>query len=192
MTPLSMQFGQLRQVDTGAGVGMSGLSAITQHGDARKVTITGMDGLIKKMAELPTKLRSKIARNAADIAANTILQAVLARTPIKSGKLKAGIKKQAARVRRGVGRLVTLPDRSVLGISPSDLYYWPAALEYGHASPGFGVYSSLTKKRVRRTGLKHIPSWSFLRSGFDAVEKIAGAQLIRSIDAALAQEFARP
>lgn len=191
MTPLSMQFGQLRQVDTGTG-GVSGLSAVTQHGEARRITVTGMDAYIRKMQELPNKLRNKIARDASIAAAQIIRQSVLAMTPVRTGKLKAGIKIRAARVRRGVGRLVLLPDRNTLGIDLKDPYFWPAAVEYGHASPGFGVFNAITKKRRRRTGLKHIPARSFLRAGFDAVEKQAGAALMRHLDTALAQEFARP
>ena len=190
MVPLSMQFGQLRSVDTGTG--LSGLSAVTQHGEARRVTVTGMDAYIRKMQELPTKLRNKIARDASIAAAQIIRQSVLAMTPVRTGKLKAGIKIRAARVRRGVGRLVLLPDRNTLGIDAKDPYFWPAAVEYGHASPGFGVFNAITKKRRRRTGLKHIPARLFLRAGFDAVEQQAGNALMRHLDTALAQEFARP
>ena len=39
-------------------------------------------------------------------------------------------------MRGGVAVALNFPTRAELGIDPKDPYYWPVALEYGHAFPG--------------------------------------------------------
>lgn len=62
---------------------------------------------------------------------------------------------------------IALPTRAELGISPSDKYYWPFALEYGHASPGSGLMAG---KEKNKSAPKDTPAYPYIRNSWDRKE----------------------
>ena len=134
------------------------------------ISLLGGKELQRTFRELPLKLQKSIVRKANTKAMKPILASVRSRTPVLTGNLRRGIKSRAMKVRRRgsvIGRILLLPTRADLGISPSDKYYYPAAVEYGHDAV---------------TGV------NFLRGGFDAAEGEAFEILKREIVAGIERE----
>ena len=110
--------------------------------------------------KLPGIAQKKAVRKANVRAMRIIRKAVLARTPVgitaASPKLKREIKSRALKQVRGwpIARVLLLPTRDSLGISPDDPYYYPAAVEYGH---------------------DNVAGVNFLRGGYDDAEERAFA-----------------
>ena len=176
------------------------------------LSIAGDKELLRAFEVLPRQLQNKIGRNAVNKANAVILPAVQSRVPERKEPMTEEqrarrhlaelIDVERAKTKRGVikGRVV-LPERSALGIKewPIEPYYWPIALEYGHAALGSGTYAgaSLLRSqgrrpvRVRKTAPKHVPPHSFLRAGYDAVETEAASIVDREISDGLHKEWSK-
>jgi len=115
--------------------------------------VLGIDDLQRKLTELGTRTANGVFRRALNASGKRIADAVISRATIDTGRLVEGINMAPLRARRGrVGVLIRTGSRADLGISATDPYYYPAAVEYGHATPGG----------------KRVPPHPFVRPAFDA------------------------
>lgn len=108
--------------------------------------------LTKQLNNLPYSLAKKIMRKAARKAAKPLLDAARSFAPVKTGKLRKGIKIRAIKRKRSslvVGVKVQTPTREELGIPEDAAHYYPAVMEYGSAN---------------------IPARSYMRNAKDASE----------------------
>lgn len=142
------------------------------------ISMIGDKGLERAFKRLPVALQKKGVRRAFTRAARPILKAVRSRVPGSGERhkaLRSGIKSRAGRrTRRGIiRRWILLPTRAELGIPADAKHYWPAALEYGHIAGG-GTF---------------VAPRSYLRTGFDATEKLAEAIIRKELGDFVAAEW---
>jgi len=98
------------------------------------IAVIGDKELQRKLKALDIKMQKKIIHKALRAAAKPILAQSKATAPVLSGRLKKSLKLRARRARRGVfGVQVMTGTRQELGIPAGYPYYYPAAVEYGHA-----------------------------------------------------------
>lgn len=140
-------------------------------GDFIDISLLGGKELQATFLELPSKLQKSIVRKANTKAMRPIFRAIKRRVPILTGRLQRGIKTRAIKATRRnktVGRILFLPERSLLGIAPSAKVYPPAAVEYGH---------------------DNVAEVSFVRKGFDEAEAQAAQILEVEITSGIQREW---
>lgn len=97
------------------------------------IQVSGGAELQAKLRKLDLALQKKIVRKALRKAWRPVLAATIAKVPVDTGALRAGIKLRALKARKGnFGVQVMLPRRDELDIDNSSPWYYPAILEYGH------------------------------------------------------------
>ena len=104
---------------------------------AFQITALGDRALEEALRLLPDEVQDKVIKSSLRKALKRIIKpAIVARTPVKSGRLKAAMERgriKVLRSRRGpFGMGYVMPKRSELGIDPSDPFYYPAMIEYGY------------------------------------------------------------
>lgn len=111
------------------------------------ITLIGAPELQAKLQALDLAVQKRIVRAAFRKSARRIKQRIITNIsgdPVevrtgtylaawKATKIAAGLQKRG-RIRIGI----RYPEREDLGIKPADPYYYPYAIEYGHASAGRG------------------------------------------------------
>lgn len=153
--------------------------------DKFDIQILGDKSLAKAFDTLPRAAQSRGIRKSFVKGSALIRKTVRALVP-GSGenrqKLRRGIKAKFGRRRRrgSIARFVSLPSRDFLGIASDDRNYWPAALEYGHV---------LVSRAGRIIG--QVPPVSFLRKGYDQVERRVIEIIRRELGAAINREWSK-
>ena len=128
------------------------------------IRVLGSIELQRVLDSIPFKVQKKVLRPALRAAAKIVRKDVKRLAPKsdkrrRSGKhLKDTIRVRAGKRKRGVTRIqVQTGSRAELGISATDKYYYPMAIEYGRrkTGSGVGIIRSLTaaaRKAFRRSG----------------------------------------
>ncbi len=151
------------------------------------ISMLGDKDLERMFRKLPAAMQDKALRPAVKAGAELARKEAIRRVPVDTGRLKAAMSAMRIRTRLNKGILVAglpFPDRSDLGISPSDENFWPAAVEYGHAGPGGAARTGSGKRASgRRTKgvTKAVAPRPFLRPAIDEnrerILRIIGASL---------------
>jgi hypothetical protein len=104
------------------------------------ISALGVKELSRALAEMHPRLQRKVARQALKKSAKRVkplLVQAVSGIPVKieTGNLLMGMAQAPIvpmkRSRTGLGFIIPAPTREQLGISPSDKWYYPWALEYG-------------------------------------------------------------
>lgn len=184
------------------------MASISITGGTVFIDLSGDKELLASLKSFPTRVESKIVRQAVNAANRTIFQSIVAETPVAPGPINKGgyfvqqpgflrskIREMPTKYRkRGrTQRLTILPRRADLLISESDPYYWPSALMFGHRLP----YQTRGLKKQNKN-IKHAPNAKravaprpFVTQGFDAVATSAAAQLVSMIERGIEREAAK-
>lgn len=133
------------------------------------ISLVGAASLRRVFSNMEVKVQRKITRKVLRKAMKIILQAVKQRAPVDTGRLKKFMKVKAVkRQRKFIGIHIMMPERSKIGISGEDKYYYPAVIEYG------------SDKRKARP---------FMRPGFDQSHerawKIIQSEMKKEIEAVI-------
>jgi len=90
------------------------------------------------------------------------------------------------------------PTREEIGIAPDDAYFYPAAIEYGHAGGGRGTYRFLDAasgrrryKRVSKTAAKDVRPYPHVRPAVDEHAAAEANTIIAEIKGEIEKEAAR-
>ena len=103
---------------------------------ASDMVVFGDKELLTKLARLG-KAGDKIARDSSRSVAKDLQAIVKAEAPVKTGRLRKGIKVRGAkRSRQYVGSIVRLGTRKEMGIPADAKHYYPAAVMYGQEARG--------------------------------------------------------
>ena len=126
------------------------------------ISVLGDKALERDLRALPKELQKDALDSALKAGGEVILAEVAALTPVRSGRLKKGLRlKRGGRSMRRVRWFIRTPTRKALRIAEDAKYYYPAAVEYGHGN---------------------VPAKSFLRRGYDNAEEKAFAVIRRELD----------
>ncbi len=119
------------------------------------ISVLGDRRLSKDFERLGFIMQREIANRALEDGGQVIFAEVRGLVPVRTGRLRNGLKMKVVRGRRQTGWRIETPTRRALRIPASDKYYYPASIEYGtkHGRPAF----------------------SFMRAGFDNAEERAFA-----------------
>lgn len=106
------------------------------------ISVLGLPELERKMKRLEPKVQKNVVRQALRKSAKRTQTRVVANlSGLKVNVLTGALREAFAsapirgRTRRGVMRVgIVFPEREALGILPSDPYYYPTAVEYGHGN----------------------------------------------------------
>lgn len=113
--------------------------------------LEGYEAVEKAFRRLEGPDQKKLVRASMRDGVKVVRDQAKARVPVRTGKLKAGIKVRALRrSRTRLGIRVTLPTREELGLPSSTPGYYPASVEFGRRT-----------KDGRRVGAKPFlrPAW---------------------------------
>ena len=177
-------------------------------GEALKLQLHGDKEFLRSLKTLDKRVQRKVLRQALRKNIRTALDSIKGRTP--TGNEPDGLPplksllKISTRTRRGLLMAgVAIPTREELGIKQNDPYFWPFALEYGHALPGRGVHANTTDVRTRkgkrkgellrrrRKSLKDVAARPFIREGWDTVESNMAIRLIADMLNGIEKEWAK-
>lgn len=158
-----------------------------------KVNFVGLKELRASLNSLEPKLQRKVLRRVLRKQSKAVLVAIKAIMPKSDDEgvhLVDALKVRAGKSRRGyMSDGLVFPERTVIDISDDDPYYWPFALEYGHAAPGRGSFSNVSDigkkgrskgkvlKRRRGKAPKDVAPRPYIRRAWDHREALAGAQI---------------
>lgn len=155
--------------------------------------IIGLDDLKAKLAQMPAKAERRILRAAWRQTANLLRDAVRARAPVDTGKLKAKVavvnkRSSSGKIRFNVEAGATRASRKFPGGYPYAL-----ALEAGHAFPGKG--KNTHKKRLiieSEFGTSQVPPHPFMRPAFEDVKGVLldkfGTEIAKGIEKIAGEE----
>lgn len=157
------------------------------------VRFSGLKELRASLNSLEPKMQRKILRRVLRKQSKAILVAIKASMPKSDSEgvhLVDALKVRAGKSRRGyMSDGLVFPERSVIDIDENDPYYWPFALEYGHATPGRGSFSNVSDigkkgrskgkvlRRRRGKAPKDVAPRPYVRQAWDHREALAGAQI---------------
>ena len=147
------------------------------------VQFAGLKELKAALKGLEPKMQKRVLRRVLRKQSKTVLAAIKSRMP-KSANDDGKHLVDALKVRAGKGSKgymtdgVAFPERSEIGIDANDPYYWPFALEYGHASAGRGVYRGKGKKsRRQKSAPKDVAPRPYIRQAWDSNEALMAASI---------------
>lgn len=93
---------------------------------------------------------------------------------------------------------VRFPTREEMGIRPDDPYFYPAAIEYGHAGGGRGTYKFMDAasgraryRRVSKTAAKDVRPYPHVRPAVDEHAETEAARILSEIRVEVEKEGAR-
>lgn len=138
------------------------------------VSVVGDVKLSNKLRSLTPKIQGKVVRPALREAVKIALPAIRAATPVRTGKLRKGLRVRSTKRGRGRGRGAAVgihtPPRDKLGIDPGDPYYYPAGVELGNehsAGTAFmrGPFKSLRDRMLRKM---RVALWRGIRKQAEA------------------------
>jgi len=169
-----------------------------------RAQVLGVESLTAQLRALPQAAAKKIVREALAAAAAKIKAQILANIDAYlqriTGQYRAAWEKTTIASqprRRGQVRMgIKYPEREDLGIGPRDPYYYPYAIEYGHAARGRG---GRPKGRSRRdnhkkgvTAPKDVPAIPHVRPAVDEhaddLRRLISAEIVAGILATIARE----
>ena len=134
--------------------------------------------LLRELDGLPEKLQTKALRQALRDKGKEILQDARGNAREITPRLARSIKLRTlkSKTRGNIGVAIMTGTREELGISPSDRYYWPAAIELGtkHIRPRVFMRRALAKHKP--TTLNDIAR--FMRA---RVEGVVAKEIARSL-----------
>lgn len=140
------------------------------------MNVSGLNGLRQALLELPNDLKKRTLRRVLRKQSKVVLaeiKAVMPRHPDSVVHL-VDLMRVAAGKTTNKGEVIrdgaVYPTRAELGISADDPYYWPFALEYGHAPPGHGTVDSEGKKRKKKKTPRDTPAYPYVRNSYDRKE----------------------
>jgi len=139
------------------------------------LNLSGLTELRQALLEMPKDLQKRTLRRVLRKQSKMVLTEIKSVMPHGTApihleeQLKVAAGKTTHRgavVRDGVA----LPTRAELGISPDDKYFWPFALEYGHAAAGRGLQSG---KKKKKSAPKDTAPRPYIRNSWDRKETMA-------------------
>lgn len=159
-------------------------------GGGLSVSLFEIEELRQVILDLPKHLQSRTLRRVLKKQTNIVLAEIKAVMPLGTAPehLRHELKSQAGKttnkgemIRHGVG----FPTRDELGIDASDLYYYPFAVEFGHAAPGRGSYAGQKPgkpgepkaKRVNKNPPKDVAARPYIRNSWDRKESMMAANI---------------
>lgn len=134
--------------------------------DRLQMSMVGDAHLRRMFKELPKRVQNKVVRGAIRKAGKLFLSEAKARAPRLTGKTQRYLKLRVRPTRnKAYYRMrVMTGTREELGIAPTDKYYYPSAVEFGH---------------------DRAPPHPFMRPAFDTkadeAERVASADIIDGI-----------
>jgi HK97 gp10 family phage protein len=101
--------------------------------------LAGHEDLDRAFRRLEGGAQRKVTARAMRSAWRAVHAKVIAKAPVKSGRMKAGIKLRAVQGKRGVfGVRVVVPTREQLGLPEGTKGYYPASVEFGRRTKSGG------------------------------------------------------
>lgn len=163
------------------------------------VRVLGVQGLQQKLNRLPGVVARKVVVSALRKSTKRIhgyvlanIARLLASHTGTYARAWAAAKVRAGKHPRGMIRIgLRYPDRDELGIAPDDPYFYPFAIEYGHAAAGSGTYAGGGGKRVRKTASKDVPAIPHVRPAVDDNKATEHALIGRDIGRGIKREAKR-
>lgn len=147
----------------------------------------------RKLHRLDVALQRKIVRAALRLGARPVRDEAKRLAPVLTGKMRDTITIKALRARRGnFGVQVQTGTRAQLGIEPNDPYYYPAAVEFGHAGPGHGLTPKERRRKRRVEASKEIPANPFMRPALDNKAGEAKSAIAGAIRTGIEREAGKP
>jgi HK97 gp10 family phage protein len=137
-----------------------------------RLDLSGHHDLDRAFRRLEGGAQRKVTTRAMRTAWRGVHAKAIAKAPVLTGKVKAGIQLRAVRGKRGVfGVRVVLPTREQLGLSDATKAYYPAAVEFG---------------RRTRSGAR-VGARPFLRPAYDEGKEAALVTFRVELGAGIAQ-----
>lgn len=138
-----------------------------------RLEMLGDKELDRAMRDLPLKVQRKYARKAAREAMRPVLQAAKAKAPVRTGRLRKGIRLRALKARRRgavIGAVVITDTRQKMGIPPEDKGYYPAHVELGTSKMAAHPYlrPALHENRTKVVRKMGSVLWDQIRGGMKA------------------------